>query len=281
MVKLYNPNEMALNLCDFLGRTNENENVSVEQMINKFNSKDFSKIYMGAYYCDHYFLYTHKSKYISVIDYAKREKKKIALVIPPVFENNLNNVIKLAYNLIERGRDVIDEVTINDWGMIEFFQNNHGIKLNMGRLLQKDNRDPRYREFFENTHVHRCFSKYYEQLLTTKGFYGLELDCTNKSIMIPDTISQIKIAVHGPWAYMTMGSICVYSATSKKNNKFRFADKCSCECDKAIVKIKCEDDLYLYRFGRSIQFNNEECNIIAKKPYRYIYSPFNEIMRGI
>lgn len=276
----YSSDEKALNLCDILGRLDGNINLWINKLINTFTINDFSRIYMGSYYCDHYFLYTNKDKYKNIINYARDNKLKITLVIPPLFESNLEKGIACAYDLLHEGDGLIDEVTINDWGMIDYFPNHFCIKLNMGRLLQKDNRDPRYKDFFSEQHIHRCFSNYYKKLLDENNISGIELDCTHSSIIIPKTLLDIRVSVHGPWTYMSMGSICIYSSMGKKiSDKFRFADKCSCECNKAVVQMECEGNINLYRFGRSIQFNNNNCKIISKVPYRYIYSPFNQLIK--
>lgn len=78
--------------------------------------------------------------------------------------------------------------------------------------------------------------------------------------------------------FNTMTS-CLFASMNKSDNrKFRYADICSCECNNVAVKMNC-DDITLYRFGRSIQFKNDNCKIISEVPYRYIYSPFNELIK--
>lgn len=277
--KQYEPDEMSLNLCDLLGRSEKNISLWIDKLISAISVNNFSRVYIGSYYCDHYYLYTHKDKYTDTIRYAKENRFKITLVIPPLFESNLENGIDLAKYLIEESKSVIDEITINDWGMIQYFPGNFDVKLNMGRILQKDNRDPRYQDYFSEQHTHRCFSEFYKKMLSANEISGLELDCTHETIVIPNTFSDIRISVHTPWTYMSMGSICIFASMNKRiDRKFRFADVCSCECNKVAVQMNCEGNVSLYRFGRSIQFDNSDCKIISQVPYRYIYSPFNEII---
>lgn len=273
------PDEIAINLCELIGRSSEDMHSWIERLIIDTSFGNCSRIYLGSYYCDHYFLQTSVSRYTDVICFAREREIKITLVIPPLFETNLEKGISLAEKLISEGRDLIDEVTINDWGMLQYFSKVSNVKINMGRLLQKDNRDPRYIEFFNETHTHRCFSGFYKQMLSTNNVSCVELDCTHGKIYIPDLLSDIKVAVHGAWTYMSLGSICLFASMNKSDNrKFRYADICSCECNNMAVKMNC-DDITLYRFGRSIQFKNDNCKIISEVPYRYIYSPFNELIK--
>ena len=161
------PDEIAINLCELIGRSSEDMHSWIERLITDTPFGNCSRIYLGSYYCDHYFLQTSVSRYTDVICFAREREIKITLVIPPLFETNLEKGISLAEKLISEGRDLIDEVTINDWGMLQYFSKVSNVKINMGRLLQKDNRDPRYIDFFNETHTHRCFSGFYKQMLST------------------------------------------------------------------------------------------------------------------
>ena len=271
-------NETALNLCDIFGRIDD-----VEALLKLINSKstihNITRLYIGSYYCDHYYLYNLKKSNEKMIDYAKSNGLKITLVIPPLFEANLGKGIDRTRQLIAQNSSTIDEITINDWGMALCDFCESSIKINMGRILQKDNRDPRYPNHFNVPHTHRCFTDFYNHLLSDNNITGVELDCTNKAIIIPDNLSDIQISVHYPWAYISMSSICVFaSATKAVNNKFRFANSCSCECNNAIIRMNCGPDFTLYRIGRSVQFLNDDCKIISSVPFRCVYSPFDEII---
>lgn len=282
IMNVHNNAEWALNLCDILGRGKNDVNAWVEKIFSKIPANKYTRLYVGSYYCDHYYLNLPISSYIDVIDYARKNKLKVTVVIPQLFEKSLHEGLERTNKLLAIGNDVVDEVTINDWGMSLYYPKEHGVKVNMGRVLQKDNRDPRYKDFFEKEHIHRCFSKDYIEWLVEERISGIELDCTNKEITIPDIEnSDIQIAVHTPWTYLSMGSICVYASTTKPDNKkFRFADKCNCECNLGIIKMNCPSDIVLYRYGRSIQFLNENCNVKSNKIIRFIYSPFYELQEN-
>ena len=182
-------------------------------------------------------------------------------------------------NLSEQADNTIDEISINDLGMLEMLKAEKSAKIVMGRVLQKDNRDPRYPDFFEQTHTHRVFGSYYSGFMKDNNISGLELDFTHREIAIPNISEPLKVAVHIPYCYMSMGSICEFASMNKADDmKFRFADSCQCECDRAFIECNYLNELRFLRIGRSVQFKNDKCKICTDVPYRLIYTPIKELV---
>lgn len=278
--------EFGLNISDLQRRVLNNSGRVLDGVLDELLQKDYlrntSRIYIGSYYCSHYFLQTPRNGYAELLNYARSRNLNVTLVVPPLFENDLDAASELILylkNLSEQADNTIDEISINDLGMLEMLKAEKSAKIVMGRVLQKDNRDPRYPDFFEQTHTHRVFGSYYSGFMKDNNISGLELDFTHREIAIPNISEPLKVAVHIPYCYMSMGSICEFASMNKADDmKFRFADSCQCECDRAFIECNYLNELRFLRIGRSVQFKNDKCKICTDVPYRLIYTPIKELV---
>lgn len=84
---------------------------------------------------------------MDILRFSRDHDLRTTVVIPPVFQANYDAVCSLAMELLNAKEGTVDEVTVNDWGMASVISELTSVKLNAGRLLQKDNRDPRYADF--------------------------------------------------------------------------------------------------------------------------------------
>ena len=244
----------------------------------RFSGAGYNRIYIGSYYCDHYFLQAGWEPYRQILSFAAEKGLSVTLVVPPLFQSNLARGLELVRKIIDDGAGVVDEVTINDWGLADSLAGADSIRLNAGRLMQKDNRDPRYEDYFSSTYVSRAFSDFYKNFYPERGISGIELDCTHREIIIPQSVGHLQVSVHGPFCYISMGSICEFASMYKEAaDKFRFADVCGCDCNHASILCSTQGGVTLLRLGRSIQFENPDCHILSEIPFRYIYSPYREL----
>lgn len=274
--------EIGLNICDIQRRVLGKPEIILGTILDSKKLDNVSRLYVGSYYCSNYFLQTPKNGYRELLLFAKRRGLKVTLVIPPLFEKDLKASKELLLYLKSLSielENIIDEVSINDLGMLELIQKETSVEIFMGRLLQKDNRDPRYSDFYVQKHVPRTFNDYYKKFITENGISGIEIDCTHETIEIPDALGSTKVAVHKPYCYMSLGSICEFASISKPDNKkFRFADSCKCECDSAFIECIYSPENTFERIGRSVQFENGDCEICSAIPYRLIYTPIAELL---
>lgn len=284
-VKLLNleNKKCSVNLCDYFGRIpNLLEENGLENFLDDLSVGEVDRIYIGSYYCSNYFLKQSDTKFKRIINTAKKNNYKITLVIPPLFPKDISEVEKKIKTLLEYGVAVIDEVTINDFGMLVVRDLFKGKKINLGRLLQKDNRDPRYEDYYNEIHTFRTFSEFYREFYKKNYIHGVEVDCTNKVIDIPNDVPELEIGVHVPFCYISLGSICEFASMDKeKRNRFVFADSCKMGCNKAHIECIINENLKFYRIGRSVLFQNEECEILGDTTnLRIIYSPIRELFGG-
>lgn len=275
-------NDMAsLNLCDIFGRLKQSTSNALTALLDRVPYKVIDRLYLGSYYCCNYFLQSQTEILEEILDFAKKSNRKVTLVVPPVFEKDFDRVCTKALRLIECYAQVIDELTINDFGALEFFSKNVNVKINYGRTMAKDSRDIRYEDFFQSTSTPRVFEPFYEKLLSSYQVGCVELDCTHATIKIPEHKESLSVAVHIPYCYASIGSICEFAAVHRDGyNKFLYAGSCRCECNNMMIQCTYEENYNYLRLGRSVQYENSSCIIDATQPYRVIYTPVNELIVG-
>lgn len=271
----------SLNLCDIMGRFRSDTSASLRRLIERIPCKTVDRIYLGSYFCCNYYLQTQTAIYEGILSFAQHSNRHITLVVPPIFEKDFERICEKTLRLIETYASVIDELAINDFGALDFFSNHLDIKINYGRIMEKDSRDIRYEDFFQSSCTPRVFGTFYKNLLSEYHICGVELDCTHAGITIPMHNETLVIAVHVPYCYTSMGSICEFAAVHREGyNKFLYAGKCQCECNDMMIKCTYEERYDYLRLGRSVQYENGNCEIETKQPYRVIYTPINELIVG-
>lgn len=260
------PSESALNICDIFSRPE----VTLKTIETRFfdAGKKYNRLYLGSYYCDHYFTQTRIEEYMDILRFSRDHDLRTTVVIPPVFQANYDAVCSLAMELLNAKEGTVDEVTVNDWGMASVISELTSVKLNAGRLLQKDNRDPRYADFFDAAYVSRSFSNFYTDFFPDQDITGVEIDCTHKEIVIPKTSRPMQVSVHGPFCYISIGSICEFASMHKMvGRKFRYADVCSRECDRASIIAELNAEEICSGWGGL--FNLKTQTVAFLRPYHF------------
>ena len=114
--------EFGLNISDLQRRVLNNSGRVLDGVLDELLQKDYlrntSRIYIGSYYCSHYFLQTPRNGYAELLNYARSRNLNVTLVVPPLFENDLDAASELILylkNLSEQADNTIDEI---------FFQSN-------------------------------------------------------------------------------------------------------------------------------------------------------------
>lgn len=179
----------CLNLTDiiqYLYTTVSDPILDFKTIVNKSNAlagfEKCERIYIGSYFCAQYFLNLPNKIIEDVTNFCEEEKVKVTLVIPIFSERNLDRGKEKIEEFINNFKEVIDEVTVNDYGMLEYMTKQYQLKCNMGRLFMKDYRDLRYPEYFNTTLHPKIFTSYFKELMTTYNIKGLEFDPTHKTV---------------------------------------------------------------------------------------------------
>lgn len=271
--------ETCVNLCEISGFS------ELYRVLAKIKEKmSFERIYMGSYFCDEFFLRTDYDNLIKLVQEINKNIR-ITLVLPIFCEKNLNSGKDLMDRLLQDYGSVVDEITVNDYGMLTYIRDNFNLKLNMGRLFFKDYRDPRYPEYFEDTWKPKGFNALLKHNIEKFGIHEIEIDITHKSVDLSENPGCV-VGLHTPYTYMTTGKICEYASMYRPvQKKFRPNISCERECLNAFIRYNLDDGRTWVRVGRTIYFENN-CIKLANSgdkmtdtDARIIYFPMNEIIK--
>lgn len=249
----------CLNLCDILIKDC------------KIVKNKYERIYVGSYFCAEFFMHMGIEELGIFIG---SQSSKITLVVPIFSQKNLEAGKEKITHIILKYYDKIDEITVNDYGMLDYVSNSFNICINMGRLFMKDYRDPRYEDYFRSTNSPRIFTEYLDKIISKYKVKGMEFDPTHSKIDFASKPDNMVIAVHTPYAYMTTGKICEYASTNTHiDKKFRPNKSCEVECANTRIHYEITDTMDWIRIGRTIFFENRKCELINLEKARLIYFP--------
>ena len=267
----------CISFCEIMPSLYKKE-PNVEKLIEKAcREAGFSKcvrIYIGSSFCGQYFLNMSKKEVDLLVEVCKKLEIKLTLVIPIFTEKNLKKAKEKIKSYISEAKEIIDEVTVNDYGMLVYMHAHYSqLKLNMGRLFMKDYRDPRYEAYFNECLKPKAFTSYLEKLVNDYNIYGIELDPCHRTIDVSEKPEQVVVALHTPYCYETVGQICQMAGINQPiEKKFRPNEPCQEECNTHRIHYNIEGGHTLLKLGRAVYFKNEACDIKGVSCIRIIYS---------
>ena len=248
------------------------------------------RIYIGSYFCAQYFLNIPRKIIEEINEFCHKENIRITLVIPIFSEKNLEKGKQKIQEYIHELKEVLDEVTVNDYGMLDYVTSHYNLKYNIGRLFMKDYRDLRYPEYF-NTILHpKAFNSYFYKIIDKYRISGIEFDPTHKTVNLETYIPnkavslknrpQIEMGMHRPYCYVTVGQICEFGSIHKDiEKKFRPNEVCQGECNDNIFCYEFGDGHKWLRVGRAIYFDNRNCEVQGVSQIRNIYFPVDLVVK--
>ena len=272
----------CINLCDIFSMNAREEYIEMSiAKIENMTKKKIKRIYLGSYFCDRFFL--NFKGYHDLLQYCKVKKIHATLVVPVFSQNTLCKGKKRISEICECLEGVIDEVTVNDLGMLCHIKNLNKYRVNLGRLFFKNPRDCRVPEYTDSIISPGFLSKLNQEIWKKQLINCIELDPTNRILDVSEIKSlDVEIALHSPFCYMTAGKICKFASIHKDiDKKFRPNVNCQMECMSIsdtytghVVPTNC--DPIIYRIGRTLLFENNESEIVGKNLERLIYFPVKE-----
>lgn len=255
--------DYCLNLCD----------ISDYYCVNCKIEDFYHRIYIGSYFCSQFFLKFDITRLLNSIN-----NQNVTLVIPIISQKNLSKGKERIASLIEYFN--IDEITVNDVGMLSYISDNFRVKINLGRLFFKESRDLRYLEYINQKYILPEDIIDLQSVLVNSSISAIEIDQIATELDISK--AKDKIIVHEPFCYISTGQICEF-ASIRKGYEEKFLKNCSCckECQLNIITYKkmvqkTKEDVKFYKIGRAIYFLNENCKIISSQKYRRVYFPVLE-----
>lgn len=268
---------LCLNLCGLLANRSmqTGEFASIIQRTSDSWNHEVKRIYIGSSFCQQYFM--HVKYWKEIADTCSYSSTPITLTIPVFAENTLIEGKKLIRSILDTYSYAIDEVTVNDIGMLEFIASFSRKRINMGRLFAKEPRDVRYSDFYNEMYRPAILDD--GELLKTVS--GIEIDCGFSRFISRETDSNKCIGIHVPFCFVSTGNICKFASIPKEiSQKFRPNDSCNMECQRiAEVYDEKNANALFYRIGRTIYFFNQDTlENYSEAADRIIYFPVREVI---
>lgn len=270
----------CISLCDVMEHIYETtphfESI-IENITQRAGYSRCERLYIGSAFCGQYFLHLSMKRLSELMEVCRVKNIKVTLVLPIFTEKHLQEGKDQLAKLLTEFKTEIDEVTVNDYGMLLYVRTHYmDIGINMGRLFMKDYREPRYKEYFNQTLKPRGFTNFLREMIKCYKVKGIEFDPTHRRIDFSEKPEGVILAIYAPYAYITVGQICQVSGISKPvEKKFRPNEPCGSECYKHRMKYFIEDDRDWMRIGRAIYFKNQDPEITGVEEIREIYTPLD------
>ena len=95
------------------------------------------RLYIGSNFCSQYFLRQPDQVWREAFSLCRREGIPATLVVPVFSQKDLAEACRRIDELVGANRGVVDEITVNDVGMVAYCLDRYGLPLNAGRLFSK------------------------------------------------------------------------------------------------------------------------------------------------
>lgn len=232
------------------------------------------RIYIGSDFCGNYLLRMNMDQYKKL----KNLTAPLTLNVPVITQRNLEQAKKKISDLREMFGASLDEIVVNDFGMLEWAGGFEGLSVRLGRLFFKNLRDPRYTD--PGTDMHSIF-RYQKELMKRYGVSGTEIDSIFPAWKkFPDEKDMVDVpaefgvscAFHRPYGYMSTGQICEYASIGRPaDQKFVPNAPCSGQCQRYLIEYQMRPEENFVRLGRAILIPVKRMVPKEKAAYRDVY----------
>lgn len=243
--------------------------------------RSVERLYVGSNFCSQYFLRQPEQVWREAFALCRHERIPATLVVPVFSQKDLADACRRIDELLSAYGDVVDEITVNDPGMVAYCLDRYGRPLNAGRLFSKEPRDPRYAELFE---VRQAVGvpTLLTELFRHGELQGLELDPTHVALDLSELsgfMPHLQVGVHMPYCYLSTGSLCELAGIGRPvREKFRPNAPCSLECSRCAIGYGLPYGARLLKWGRAVYFPNHHCTVCEGEDFRMIVSPFDVLV---
>lgn len=272
--------EKCVSFCDLAHLIKSDVSDMLERCVKQAGYEHLARIYLGSNFCSRYFLHYTDDIFEQVTTYLKAYPEiKITLVVPIFSESCLEDGKKKIQSLLRKYGDVIDEITVNDYGAYLFVKDEKPCKkINVGRLLNKDVRDIRYADYFNKPHKPNYIG-IDSQFFADSEIKYHEIDLSNRFIDLRGVKEHT--AVYFPYCFVTVGGICEFASIPYSiEKKFRPNMMCAHSCDSVIVAYKNSFGNEYVKSGRAVYTKVSDFTIYADGDYRMIYEPIELLMEA-
>lgn len=276
---------LCLNLCEIFSPhlfRSIDPDVFIDYISNSKRAP-VQRVYLGSSFCSQYFLL---AEFEPLLELCARKRIPVTLTIPVFSEKDLDQGKQKIGRICRAASGIIDEITVNDLGMLSFVHGLQQFRINLGRLFFKDARDCRVPDHGARSVQPMLLSHLADSYWSRYHVHTVELDATNR---IVDTVAlaytDIQVGLHLPYCYMTTGNICKFASIHwPVDKKFRPNVRCGMECTHIhdiysgyVPQTECSP--VLHRVGRTLYFEADHTAVTGKPTSRVIYFPINELRK--
>lgn len=269
--------ERCLDLREIVGIDEFDDVVASAQR----NFVPFGRIYAGSSFCPNYFL--HCGIYHRLWAYCKEMNVKVSLSVCVFPQSYVEEGICAVRRLLSEGDGIVDELVVNDIGMLRLATSSFTSRTVLGRLFFKDSRDGRFPGFVARKTQFSLLShrRFFEEWHP----YGVEIDPISAEIDLTPLSQLVQhVAVNSPYCYMSFGNVCrAASAFKPMGRKFRPSDCCALECLKTASvhtdRLR-KDSRPLFMVGKTVYHSQPSVRVIHQSGLRIrrLYFPLREFM---
>ena len=283
------PNTFCINLCEAVGYAGEDWRM-LKQIIDDTGAKagiaKFDRVYVGSYVCENFFLGLTDSFHEAIGELCWRYDMTATLVVPIFGQAFLERGEKRLDDLMERYGQVYDELVVNDVATYFHASRLYDIRIGLGRLMSKQQRDARVRDLMKRTEIPALSSEQKECLQDTRASKMtplVEFDPVCAALdaaQLKEEEPDLELALHAPLCLATTGRNCgPASATDPEDKKFRLGEGCTHHCLRMIQGCKTKEGVDYVKHGRAYYFTNTSCALQNVPEWRLVYAVSHETMR--
>lgn len=251
----------------------------------------FERLYLGSSFCGNAFLHnTGGAPMTALQQLSQIYDVPCTLVVPTPLERELRPV-KCRVEYLLDAFSCIDEVTVNDYGMLAWLAGQGRIAVNVGRLFSKDLRDLRYHDGFPEVYRPALSGRALDDLCARyPRLRGIEYDPCGYVLDLTEVPVSLTAAVHVPYLFATTGAFCPYAPSTASGSPASAGAPCCQECNEAMTTYRLKGatgdlvdeeglpqakgrPLYYTKHGRTVFVLNEGMAVRSRAPYRMVYTP--------
>ncbi|MED4204950.1 hypothetical protein [Neobacillus mesonae] len=237
-----------------------------EKVFSKY--KKPTRIYFGSEFCQYRLMPLLVVK--RALDYCWTNGFEFTFATPYVHGAKYEQLVEILFFLNktaeETGKTI--EVVVNDWGIFHITQKKYPhLKIAVGRLLNKNIRDPRVANYYNDERAPEKGKQFFKQsgllsqnfskFLSKGNLASIEFDELIQGYVWPDEVeNSYTTTFHYPFGTVASGSACMVGfMDSEKKDKFRGDPNCTQQCQKYVFELKNriipEMDTGIYQKGNT------------------------------
>lgn len=268
------PISHCLDLTEFyLGKPSKLSHIDFISELLAEIERPVKRVYFGSNFCSHYLLSISDDQFDGAFEALKSLGIPVTLVVPIFTQSSLKDGKQRVRTLLQRYKEVVDELTVNDYGLLRCFCGS-AVTINIGRLFNRDLRDIRYKAEYEIIHRPLILNDEICSLMGEYGVEGVELDLSHRSIDCSSAPETLTLAFYAPYSYISTAQICAYASIGlPADSKFRPNQACALQCQHTKRIVAGQRFTEFVTAGRTAYFLSDEAEVVNLDDYRLIHSP--------